>query len=262
MANFLSKTERQQEGQSRRKQVARAAHAHWNPKKTDRSALAILQRSGADRLPHLLALKYERMAASPFGYFRGAVPVMAHDLGHQPHTGILTQLCGDAHVRNLGAYAASDGSLTFDINDFDETIRGPFEWDVKRLATSIHLVAREAKQIESNCREAVRGFLRRYRKSLHHFAAMPVIELARYQVHRESDLAAISDVFAKAERSTPTLLRDTLTEAAPAAKAVRGARSQRKTTRPARRPGTDLLQYPPRVGAAIRSRGWGCAGFA
>ena len=104
-------------------------------------ALAV---SAVGRVPALLAIKWQRMAASPFGFFRGAVAIMAADLAVLPHTGIFTQLCGDAHVRNLGAYAAPDGRLVFDINDFDETIRGPFEWDVKRLATSIVLAGREA----------------------------------------------------------------------------------------------------------------------
>lgn len=208
-----SKHERQSRGQSRRKQVARSGHAHWDGKLVKRSALEVLHRSTGDRLPQLLALKYDRMAESPFGYFRGAVPVMSHDLGQGPHTGLFNQLCGDAHVRNLGAFAALDGSLTFDINDFDETIRGPFEWDVKRLATSLYLAAREGKESESQCRDAVRVFLRRYRKSIHQFAAMPVIELARYQIHRRTELEAISEVFAQAEHATPMHLRDTLTEA-------------------------------------------------
>ncbi len=190
--------------------------------KGGRSAYRILRLAAKDRLPRLLELKYERMKASPFGYFRGAVPVMAHDLGGGQHTGIFSQICGDAHLRNLGAYAGLDGRLVFDINDFDETIRGPFEWDVKRMATSIHLTGREANESESNCRDAVRVFTRRYRKSLHLFAAMPVLELARYQIHRHTALQAVEGVFAKAERSTPTLLRDALTEAKP------GSRSQHR----------------------------------
>lgn len=212
MSSTLSKQQRQAAGQSRRKQISRSGHALWLRKDGRRSALEILQRTAVGRVPHLLALKYERMAESPFGYFRGAAPVMAFDLGHQPHTGIITQICGDAHVRNLGAYATPDGSLTFDINDFDETLRAPFEWDVKRLATSIHLTARETGETEAACHNAVRIFLRRYRKSLHRFAAMPVLELARFQVHRRTGLAAVSEVFWKAERSTPLHLRDQLTE--------------------------------------------------
>ena len=96
----------------------------------------LMEESMRGRVPQLVALKYERMVESPFGYFRGAVPVMAADLSTLANTGIITQICGDAHVRNLGAFAAPDGRLVFDINDFDETKRAPFEWDLKRLATS------------------------------------------------------------------------------------------------------------------------------
>ena len=92
------------------------------------------------------------MAESPFSYFRGAAPVMAADLAVVPNTGIEAQLCGDAHVRNLGAFAAPDGRLVFDINDFDETIRGPFEWDLKRMAASLVLAARESRHKESSAR--------------------------------------------------------------------------------------------------------------
>lgn len=95
------------------------------------------------RVPSLVALKYERMLVSPFGFFRGAVPVMAADLAGLPNTGIFSQVCGDAHVRNLGAYAAPDGRLIFDINDFDETCAAPFEWDLKRMAASLVLAGRE-----------------------------------------------------------------------------------------------------------------------
>src|ERR1035441_8679583 len=106
------------------------------------------------RVPALISIKYDRMAASPFGFFRGAVPVMAYDLSLGPNTGIHTQLCGDAHVRNLGAFAAPNGRLVFDINDFDESIRGPFEWDVKRMAASLILAGREAGAKHGPCRDA------------------------------------------------------------------------------------------------------------
>src|ERR1035437_9408211 len=126
--------ERSHLGQARRKQVGRQEHSAFNPKARKADPLALLARSMHGRLPPLIKLKYELMAQSPFGYFRGAVPVMAADLAVLPSTGIVSQICGDAHVRNLGAYAAPDGRLVFDINDFDETIRGPFEWDLKRMA--------------------------------------------------------------------------------------------------------------------------------
>ncbi|MGB6303359.1 MAG: DUF2252 family protein, partial [Acidobacteriaceae bacterium] len=127
----LSTKERLTLGQQRRKQMRRAEHGVWKAKARREDPLKLLEKSMHGRVPALAALKYERMEASPFGYFRGAVPVMAYDFSLAANTGILTQICGDAHVRNLGAYAGSDGRLLFDINDFDETIPGPFEWDVK-----------------------------------------------------------------------------------------------------------------------------------
>lgn len=233
MPKPLTPDERHARGQQARKLVPRSSHSELKPKQSGRNALEILRKSMKGRVPRLIALKYERMAASPFAYFRGAVPVMAYDLGHQPDTGIINQICGDAHVRNLGAYAGLDGRLVFDINDFDETICGPFEWDVKRLATSIILAGRETQVKESKCRDAAEGFLRRYRKSIHIFAAMPILELARYQIHRQMDLAAVAQVLEKAERSTPLRSLDSLTEPgkdqalkhAPASKAAKGSRA-------------------------------------
>jgi uncharacterized protein (DUF2252 family) len=201
-------------GRKVRRRVPRSSHEQWTDKHRKKTALEILERSTRGRLPNLLELRYQRMAASSFCYFRGAVAVMAYDIGRQPHTGVLCQLCGDAHLHNLGAYAGYDGNLIFDINDFDETIRGPFEWDVKRLATSILLAGRESGARERESRDAATVFLKRYRKSMHVFAAMPILELARYQIHRKTDLAAVAQVFAKAERSTPLHNLDILTQSA------------------------------------------------
>src|SRR6202012_1558520 len=159
-------------GQSRRKQVRRQEQKRWRASDRQTDPIDALAAAAVGRVPALLAIKWQRMAASPFGFFRGAVPVMAADLATLPHTGIFTQLCGDAHVRNLGAYAAPDGRLVFDINDFDETIRGPFEWDVKRLATSIVLAGREAGSKTPACVAATTMFLRSYRRSMRAFARM------------------------------------------------------------------------------------------
>ena len=131
-------------GQQCRKRMRRLEHRTWKAKDRRENPLKLLEESTRGRVPALVALKNELMAASPFAYFRGAVPVMAYDLSLIPNTGIRNQLCGDAHVRNLGAFAAPDGRLVFDINDFDETIVGPFEWDVKRMATSLVLAGRSA----------------------------------------------------------------------------------------------------------------------
>jgi len=128
---------------------------------------------------------------------------MAADLAGLPNTTILCQLCGDAHVRNLGAYEGGDGRLVFDINDFDETIRGPFEWDLKRLATSLVLAGREDGVKASAIEAAVLTFASQYRRLVRLFAGMPVLDLARFQVHRIGRVAPISRVLLKAERATP-----------------------------------------------------------
>ncbi len=205
-------------GQDRRKQIHRTAHKAWNAKDRRESPLKLLEASARGRVPALVLLKNQLMAASPFGYFRGAVPVMAYDLSLIANTGISTQLCGDAHVRNMGAFAALDGRLVFDINDFDETIVGPFEWDVKRMATSLVLAGRGAGARNLDCRNAAAVFLERYRLMMATFARMPVLEVARYQVHRLQNVISVEGILRMAERATPMHTLLTLTEMASAAK--------------------------------------------
>ncbi len=199
-------------GQERRKQIKRADHATCKVKDRRESPLALLDASTRGRIPKLVALKKQLMAVSPFAYFRGAVPVMAYDLSLIGNTGICNQLCGDAHVRNLGAFAAPDGRLVFDINDFDETIVAPFEWDVKRMATSLILAGRSAGSKNIACREAAAMFLERYRTTMGTFARMPVLEVARYQVHRLRDVLPVQGILRMAERATPMHTLLTLTE--------------------------------------------------
>ena len=164
------------------------------------------------RVPALIKLKYELMAQSPFGYFRGAVPVMAADLAVLPSAGIVSQLCGDAHVRNLGAYAAPDGRLVFDINDFDETIRGPFEWDLKRMAASLILAGRGSGHKESSARQAAEKCVERYCAQIRAFAQMPCLEVGRFQVHRLGQVEPVHAALTKAERATPPHTLEQLTQ--------------------------------------------------
>lgn len=193
--------------------MARQQHSAWKPAAQRESPLALLKASMQDRLPALRSIKYERMMLSPFSFFRGAVPVMAADLAAMPHAGIVNQICGDAHVLNLGAYAAPDGRLVFDINDFDETTRGPFEWDVKRLAASLVLAGREAGAKNRNCEEAVMILIASYRKLTHQLASLPVIELAHFQVHRLGHVEPVSAALDKARTATPQMTLDKLTVA-------------------------------------------------
>ena len=209
---LLAPPERRALGQSRRKQVRRQDLCRWKSGERQTDPMDALAAATAGRVPALLEIKWQRMATGPFEFFRGAVPIMAADLAVLPHTGLITQLCGDAHVNNLGAYAAPDGRLVFDINDFDETIHGPFEWDVKRLATSIILAGREAGDKSSDCDAAVAVLLKTYRHAMQTFAKMPVMDLARYQVHRLQRIEPVSKVLTKAERTTPQANQERLTE--------------------------------------------------
>jgi uncharacterized protein (DUF2252 family) len=199
-------------GVQQRKVLPRVDLGKLHVDKRKRTALALLDESAHDRVAALVKLKNERMACSPFGFFRGAVPVMAYDLSLGPRTGIECQLCGDAHVQNLGAYAGLDGRLIFDINDFDETLRGPFEWDVKRMATSIQLAGDAAKVKPSCSKAAVELFLDAYCGMMHKFARMPVLEVARYLVHRLGSVAPVEKILTKAQHATPQLLLKQLTE--------------------------------------------------
>ncbi len=230
MSSTLSPVERRTAGQRSRKQLPRSQHRNWDPKLRHRDAMSLLRSAMQGRLPRLLDLRYQLMSASPFGFFRGAVPIMAYDLSLQPNSSLITQLCGDAHVRNLGAYAGVDGKLVFDINDFDESIRGPFEWDLKRLTTSVLLAGQAAKVSNSEAREAASHLLERYRKSIRLFAAMPVLELARYTVRRLGHITPISEILEKAERSTPLHNLDTLTEPIPKAEKPSKAESAKSSS--------------------------------
>ncbi len=200
--HYMTPEERRQMGQSRRKQMGRGDHGELKSKSRNVGALALVERSMKGRVPALVKLKYELMAQSPFGYFRGAVPVMAADLAALPSTGIIAQICGDAHVRNLGAFAAPDGRLVFDINDFDETIRAPFEWDLKRMAASLVVAGRESGHKESLAREAVVKCIERYCALMRTFSKLPMLDVTRYQVHRLNSVEPVHAALMKAERAT------------------------------------------------------------
>jgi len=201
--NMPAREERLRYGKSLREKVSRASQADWDPSHRKVPILELLRAAERGRLENLLPIKAARMAASPFGFYRGAVPVMACDLSLLPSTSIYAQLCGDAHVHNLGAFEGQDGRLIFDINDFDETIRGPWEWDVKRMAGSLVLAGREANNSEKECKIATLAFAESYREAMRQFSKMPVVDLARHQVFRHLDVSPVLDVLRKAERATP-----------------------------------------------------------
>jgi len=198
-----SRDERIAEGKKRRERASRAGQKDLWVERRQFDPIEVVLESGQGRLERLLPLKYARMAISPFAFFRGAVQVMAADLARLPHSGIAVQICGDAHVQNLGSFAAPDGRLVFDYNDFDETIAGPWEWDVKRMAASIVLAGREAGHKTSGCHSAVEIFIRRYCDSMAEFASEPLLLVARHQIHREQRIKPVSAALRQSQRATP-----------------------------------------------------------
>nr|WP_245700770.1 DUF2252 domain-containing protein [Streptomyces roseifaciens] len=164
------------EGKALRERVPRSAHAEWTagPRRPD--AVAAVEASNAGRLPELTPIRVGRMAASPFAFLRGSAGLMGHDLMDSPVTGVGAQICGDAHAANFGLYGDARGELVIDLNDFDETLRGPWEWDVKRLAASLVLAGREAGADEPTCRAAARDAAGSYRHTMRLLARMPVAE--------------------------------------------------------------------------------------
>jgi uncharacterized protein (DUF2252 family) len=199
---FAASSARRAFGRGRRKEVPRRllAEVHGGER---RPPLEILAESERGRLKPLLRIKHERMAASPFAFFRGSAPVMASDFALLPTTGIPVQICGDAHLRNFGAFAAPDGHLVFDVNDFDETMVGPWEWDLKRLAVSAVLAGRECGLTESRSVDVARAVVRSYRCALADLANLTAIELLRYDVRRESRSSPVSTILDQARRATP-----------------------------------------------------------
>ena len=169
-AERLTVAERVARGRAARDRLARRQQGAWEPSPDRDDPVAILERQAADRVAELVPIRYGRMAASPFAFYRGAAAIMAADLAPLPVTGFDVQLCGDAHLMNFGGYAAPDRRLVFDINDFDETHPGPWEWDVKRLAASVVIATRELGFSRSDIRTATLAAVRGYRTRIRDLA--------------------------------------------------------------------------------------------
>lgn len=200
-------------GKSRRDALKRVDQGQFRVAPQRGDPIARLIAHDAGRIADLLPLKYGRMATSPFGFFRGAVVLMAYDLAQLPVTGLRVGLCGDAHARNMGAFAAPDGHLVFDLNDFDEAYPGPWEWDVKRMAASLVLAGREAGDREDQCRDAVIELARAYREALERFSHMKMLELVRWEIRRHArEAGPIAGVLKKAAGADLDRVMKKLTE--------------------------------------------------
>jgi uncharacterized protein (DUF2252 family) len=169
--------ERRTRGKATRGELPRSAHADWEAGPNRRDPVDLLEEQAETRLPELVPIRYGRMLVSPFTFFRGGAYLMAADLAHGPRTGLHAQLCGDAHLSNFGIFAAPDRRLVFSINDFDETLPGPFEWDVKRLAASFAVAGRDRGFKKAIRRSVVMTAVREYREAMARFAEMRNIDV-------------------------------------------------------------------------------------
>ena len=164
--------ERAARGKAARAAAPRSGHGDWEPASDRRDPVELLEEQAASRVPELVPIRYGRMLVSPFTFFRGAAYPMAADLAGAPRTGLDVQLCGDAHLSNFGGFAAPDRRLVFSINDFDETLPGPFEWDVKRLVASFAVAGRDRGFDAKRRRSINRTVTRSYREAMRGFAGM------------------------------------------------------------------------------------------
>jgi uncharacterized protein (DUF2252 family) len=186
--------ERAERGRTARAAVPRSTHGEWTPAADRRDPVELLQEQAAQRVQELLPIRYGRMLSSAFAFYRGAAYVMAADLAGEPRTGLEVQLCGDAHLSNFGAFAAPDRRLIFSLNDFDETLAGPFEWDLKRLVASFAVAARDRGFDAKQRQRITTTVTRAYRAAMHTFAAMGTLELwyARIEVDEVALLGTAS----------------------------------------------------------------------
>jgi uncharacterized protein (DUF2252 family) len=176
-ARPASRGERAQAGKAAREGAARSSHAEWAPTADRRDATAVLLEQAEDRVPELVPIRHGRMATTPFAFYRGGAAVMAGDLATTPSSGFEVQLCGDAHMSNFGGFASPERDLIFDLNDFDETLPGPWEWDVKRLLASVAIAGRERGFTAKTRRAMLRAAASQYRMAMRGFASASPLDV-------------------------------------------------------------------------------------
>ena len=206
-----TRAERYAAGKALRSKVPRSSHAGWSPAPDRPDPVSLLEESNRSRIAKLVPIRYGRMALSPFTFLRGSANVMASDLATTPITGMRVQACGDAHLSNFGVYATPERDQVFDVNDFDETLPGPWEWDVKRLAASVMVAGRQNGYSPGENRQAVLGGVAAYRQMMHQFATMRYLDIwytkinleyVRQQARRKKGKALIETAMKQAQRRT------------------------------------------------------------
>ncbi len=191
----LTIAERAWRGKQARKEVSRASHAEFNPPSPRPDPVDLLEAQAKTRVPELVPIRYGRMLVSPFTFYRGAAKIMASDLSATPRSGFRVQACGDAHLSNFGVFASPERQLLFDINDFDETLPGPWEWDVKRLAASMLIAARDNSFAPKDQDQIVHDTVTAYRTAMREFAGMHTLEVWYAHMDIQSVVAQYADQF-------------------------------------------------------------------
>ncbi len=192
-SELRSREERRQDGVARRQVTPRSAHAAWAAPEHRADPVDILIDQGKGRIPELLPVRYGRMQGSAFAFLRGAAAVMAADLATTPNAGLTVQACGDCHLANFGAYRSPEGVPVFDINDFDETLPAPFEWDLKRLATSLVVAGQDQKLTDKACRDLARAAVAAYRVHIAELAALTPLQAWSSSIPLQDAIAGIGD---------------------------------------------------------------------
>jgi len=201
---FRSREECLSQGKALRDKIPRKGCADWKPKTKGRDAIGILEESNRDRLPDLVPIRYGRMLRSPFTFLRGSAGLMAYDLASTPTTGIRVQACGDCHLLNFGLFATPERNLIFDINDFDETLPAPWEWDVKRLGASFAVAARDNGHSDEDARDIAIECVRAYRERLRDYSKMSPLEVWYERLDAQTLIDTAPDAKAKKTREQIT----------------------------------------------------------
>jgi len=189
--NLTTRAERYAAGKALRNEAPRSSHAEWAPDPERPDPISILEEANKTRLQNLVPIRFGRMSMSAFTFYRGTADIMAYDLAKTPVSGIQAQICGDAHLSNFGGFASPERRQVFDINDFDETLAGPWEWDVKRLAASVVIGGRQNGYTAKESRQAVLRCVQSYRERMQQFALMNHLDVWYYHIDVETILAMV-----------------------------------------------------------------------
>ena len=187
----VSPEDRKAKGKAIRKEVPRSSHGEWSPPADRQDPVDVITSQDTDRVQWLVPIRHGRMSESPFSFYRGAAKIMAADLSHTPRTGLTSQICGDGHLANFGSYASPDRRQVFDVNDFDETLPGPWEWDLKRLAASVVLAGRDNGFDRSDIKPATLQSVAGYREAMAKFAEAGTVDIWYWQLSLEQIMNAM-----------------------------------------------------------------------